>query len=183
MPGNRGLRRGVSAADLSQDAAPNNESQLTDSMEVNLSQPDPVVNDGLDDESQQQVQPTLDENPESESDEDDDEIPAFYQMHFMSDGSVHSTGGMPSPGALQIAGMLQHFLASRAAESENPPPFIHGPAGAVAVASSGNGDGGYTNEGAKSNIDGDSMMQPKKKKGKANKKKGKAFGSKKQKKF
>jgi len=182
MPGNHGLRRGVSAADLSQDAAPNNESQLTDSMEVNLSQPDPVVNDGLDDESQQQVQPTQDENPESESDEDDDEIPAFYQMHFMSDGSVHSTGGMPSPGALQIAGMLQHFLASRAAESENPPPF-HGPAGAVAVASSGNGDGGYTNEGAKSNIDGDSMMQPKKKKGKANKKKGKAFGSKKQKKF
>ena len=75
MPGNRGLRRGVSAADLSQDAAPNNESQLTDSMEVNLSQPDPVVKDGLDDESQQQVQPTLDENPESESDEDDDEIP------------------------------------------------------------------------------------------------------------
>lgn len=111
MPGNRGLRRGVSAADLSQDAAPNNESQLTDSMEVNLSQPDPVVNDGLDDESQQQVQPTQDENPESESDEDDDEIPAFYQMHFMSDGSVHSTGGMPSPGALQIAGMLQHSKA------------------------------------------------------------------------
>ena len=108
MPGNRGLRRGVSAGDLSQGAAPNNESQLTDSMEVSLSQPDPVVNDGLDDESQQQVQPTLDENPESESDDDDDEIPPFYQMSFLSDGSIHTSRGMPSPGALQIAGMLQH---------------------------------------------------------------------------
>ena len=93
----------------------------------------------------------------------------------MSDGSVHSTGGMPSPGALQIAGMLQHFLASRAAESENPPAVIHGPAGAVAVASSGNGDGGYTKEGAKSSIDGDSMMQPKKEEGQGQQEEGQSF--------
>ena len=133
-------------------------------------------------------QPMVDENPESESDDDDD-IP-FYQMSFMSNGEIHHRGGMPSPGAMEIAGVLQRFLSSRLSEREQScAAAIHGPADSIAVAASGNdgglvasqGGNGYGNGAGKSSNDFEANKaieanKPSKKSSKANKKKGKKAG-------
>lgn len=119
-------------------------SEIPSSLDVNppMSQEDPEIIIPDVEESQQDdpvASDDVDDGPGEENDDDDDDNIDFYQMEFLSDGTINSTGAAPSPMALRLASLVTGFLANGGVAGYGGPPVPAADAASSSGPSKGTG--------------------------------------------